>query len=216
MDESARACIKTCVEEGKNKLATRSELVSQGFSSQGFEEVYTAILGELGKEEPKQAMPGFLQSTGEVALSTAPRHVRARQSAKNRNVLIFVILAIVCAALLYRVASLAMPLVKKHFQDAPLETTDDTADPTTLTSTDKLLEAKVESTGASANLYVRRMSFVDGVCKDISVVPPVQCTQSPTSYAVFALLSNYTYYCVDGQGSRGIVLKRPENAGSCK
>ena len=178
--------------------------------------MYAATLAELGKEEPKQEMPGFLKSTGEIALSTAPRHLRARSSAKRRNAIIFVVLAIVCAALLYVVTSLVIPLVQKHFQDAPLETTDDTEGPAALHSTDKLLEAKVESTGASANLYVRRMSFVDGVCKDISVVPPVQCTQSATNYAVFALLSNYTYYCIDSEGSRGIVLKRPENAGSCK
>lgn len=82
---------------------------------------------------------------------------------------------------------------------------------------DSLIETKVEATVASANIYGGTMGgMFDGVCKDISVVAPVKCKQTPNSYTIFAQLAGGKYYCVDKLGFRGTVEKVPTSGSSCR
>lgn len=81
---------------------------------------------------------------------------------------------------------------------------------------DSILQTKVEATVASANVHGGRMGSYDGVCSDIIIVAPVACSATTRAYAIFAPMSNGTYFCVDKSGFRGLISARPTTAGACK
>jgi hypothetical protein len=209
-------CIKQAILDNKSRLATRSELISHGFSSEGFDALYDAQLVALGKTEPKQAMPSFLQTMGELPLTTSARHLRARSLAQKRNGIIIMVCVFICLVLFYIIGTHALPLIQKHFQTEPLLLqVGEELQFQTLEPIDTLMQAKVETTVTSGLIYYKRVSFVEGVCNDITVVAPVVCTETETSFAVFAPLSNGTYYCATIDGFRGNIEKRPVNKGVC-
>lgn len=80
-----------------------------------------------------------------------------------------------------------------------------------MTLADYALQGKVVATGASANVSGGRMGAYDGACADISVIAPVECLDTVESFAVFARMSDGSYYCVDSNEFGGITT-RPTTA----
>ena len=80
---------------------------------------------------------------------------------------------------------------------------------------DSLLQTKVEQTVVSGNIQAGRMGSYDGVCTDIVVVAPIRCEQSVTGYSLSAPMSDGTYFCVDSEGFKGFIEKRPAQASLC-
>jgi hypothetical protein len=217
MDTDKRTIIQESVKRGENKLATRSALISQGFGTEGFDALYAEALTELGVSEPKEKMPTSLLTTGESALSV--RFEKKLQKNRIAYVVKLILFLAVCSVLVFAGTQALYPLISKKalseevFRWGKRVESETGLNP--LYATDSLLQAKVESTAASANLYVGRMGFFEGVCKDNSVVAPVQCTESSTGFAVFVPLSNGTYFCIDRSGFRDILPQRPLQNGVC-
>jgi hypothetical protein len=217
MDADKRTIIKESIARKETRLKTRSELISQGFGSEGFDALYAELLTELGVQEPKEQMPTSLLTTGEAPLSN--RFEKKRASKRIHNIVTLLVFLMVCLALLWFAVTALYPLITKKAITEEVqnwgERVEEKSGFNPLSSADSLLQAKVESTAASANLYVGRMDFYEGVCTDISVVEPVICTESKTGFAIFVRLSDGTFYCADRTGYRDILPQAPAEKGVC-
>ena len=78
-------------------------------------------------------------------------------------------------------------------------------DPEGLNFSDFLMQQKVAATAASANMYGGRMGSYEGVCSDITIVDPIQCAETPETFAIFAPLSDGQYYCSDSTSFTGTI-----------
>jgi hypothetical protein len=217
MDAEKKTIIKESITRKETKLKTRGALISQGFGSEGFDALYAEVLAELGAQEPKEQMPTSLLTTGEAPLSN--RFDKKRATQRLHYIFTLVLFLGVCALLLWFGIKAIYPLITKDAISQEVNNWGERMEESTglnpLNSTDSLLQAKVESTAASANIYVGRMDFFEGVCSDISVVPPVNCSESATGFAIFTRLSNGTFYCVDRTGFRDILPQVPAEKGVC-
>ena len=217
MEEEKKALITKLITDGATRLEAKSTCIGEGYGSSGVDELYTAVLNELGVPEPKDTTTA-LQATGERTLSTSPTHSQIKK--KRSQLIVFCVILAICALVVFFGIKATVPLLMPTITvDQPIkwgEKTTVTTNNNTTDFSDGILQAKVESTFSSAKVQAGRMGSLDGVCRDISVVAPVDCTQSPTSLAVFVALSNNTFFCIDKGGFSGNVPIQPKNAGSCK
>jgi len=217
MEEEKKAFVKTLLQEGATRLAVKSACIGQGYGTAGIDDIYSGVLSELGISEPKDVTTA-LQATGERTLSSEPTHSQIKK--KRSQFLVFCALVLVCGGVVFFGMKELIPLlIPEAPSEEPIVWGEKDAIKTntdTLGFSDGVLETKVVSTLASADVQAGRMGSLDGVCKDISVVPPVQCTQSATSLAVFAPLSTGSFYCTDKAGFSGTVPNPPTIAGKCK
>lgn len=217
MEEEKKAFVQKLLHEGATRLAVKSACIGQGYGTAGIDEIYSTVLTELGISEPKDVTTA-LQATGERTLSSAPTHSQIKK--KRSQFLVFCVLAVLSLGIVFFGIKEVVPLfIPKAPSDEPIvwgQKSEIKTNTDTMGFSDGVLEAKVISTLASANVQAGRMGSLDGICKDISVVPPVQCTQSATSFAVFAPLSTGAFYCADKAGFSSTVPNPPSVAGKCK
>jgi len=96
-------------------------------------------------------------------------------------------------------------------KNTPLQGAGDLEEKVEVRLQDGVIQAKVVTTAASAKVYFGRLGFYDGVCKDISVVAPVQCKDSSDFFMIYAPLSETAFYCADSYGFSGEVERPKEH-----
>jgi len=217
MEIDRKEFIKQLLQQGKSREETKVQLVSNGYSSQGFEDEYRALVSELNINEPvaPSAFSYDMKAVQNFAQKDAP--LKGTQK-KLGSLIVF----LTVASLILWGISAVIPIALTQFsidqeqikwgeeakEEAPKKGE-------SFNFTDTLAESKAVSTAVSADVYVKRMGFFDGVCKDISVVAPVICLQTTTSYVLFVPLAS-GYYCKDSVGFAGKVEKRPTSGDSCE
>lgn len=220
MDEQKKALISRMITEGKTRHVTRGELISEGMDTVGFEELYASALVTLGAKEPKEPVHQIsaLQATGEVPLHAHVTHTSffAYIVRLGKFVLGIAIIALVAFYMVQTVLPVLKTKTIESTSTGEAEQMHNTQGVNPLGATDILLQSKVSVLVNAANFYVGRMSFFDGVCKDIGVLQPVLCTESPTGFAIFVGQANGSYYCTDKAGFSGMVAKKPRINGLCK
>ena len=200
MEETNTLLVKRLLQEGKVKEDIRREFISQGLSTEGFEETYQKYVKELGiKPESPVVHPVFDQaySFGPAAMDSEKPYQSTGAFLKEvrRGVSLFWVFAVLvivglCVVVLWYFLT---------FQTSGGSVLND-----------DLIKSKVESTVASARIQGGRMGGYDGVCKDISVVDPVLCSGTPSAFAIYAPLSGGTFYCSDSTGFKGEIAHTPE------
>lgn len=212
MEDTRLPFIKKLLQEGKYKDDIKRELISQGFASDGYEVLYEKLIVELGIEEPKK--PATRTFTPDITFNTKndvhadyPRPKRHRMSPLP----LVLFLVLVGAAFFFwqqsQTSDEATPLWGEgSFLEALFNG---------LSVGDKVLQSKVKTTAVSAGLFGNRMNSLDGVCRDITVVSPILCQGTHTSFTIFTKMSSGDYFCIDGSDFEGIIKQRPANAGSC-
>lgn len=201
--------IEKLVEEKKSRHEVHGELISQGYSTAGYEDEYAETLKEKGVSEPQPAMPKHYSPAAPERIKERTMHI-----AIPKILVLFVLLAVVGGALygiLYSMQESA-PGVQEEIQwgmeESPVENEEG------FNFSDFLLQSKVEATAASANVSGGRMGSYDGACDDIIVVAPIECLDTPKTFSVFAPMSNGAYYCVDSNEFSGAVAK--PNSALCR
>ncbi len=204
--------IKQSLTEGKDRHATRRELISQGVSTQDFDTAFNGVLGELGISEPKQAMPK-LNATGE-----APVYFKTHRKVRVlRVVRLCVLVCILLGVAWYAfegsgVYKIPIPSLIQDTYNSSIFVREHSD----VSFADSILKTKVDATVASAQISGKRMGDYTGVCKDITVVPPVACKESEKSFAIFVPLSNGTQYCVDSTQKVSSFVDPSPNIALCK
>lgn len=218
MDGEKRTLIEASIKRGDTKYKTRDELVSQGYATEGFDLLYATALTHLRVQQPKEKMSTSLLVTGEMPLSN--RFEKKRVHIYRSYSIKMMLFLLLCAVVLWFGVRELYPIISKDAVSTEIDLWGKRVEKgvgiNPLNATDSLLQTKVESTAASANLFVGRMGFFEGVCKDISVVSPVQCSESATGFAIFTRLSNGSFYCVDRAGFRGVLEENFFVPGVCK
>lgn len=219
METDRKEFIKQLVLQGKSREETKVQLVSNGYSSEGFVDEYKALISELHMTEP-QAPSAFSYNS---KVTESYKQEKVRKGGLGKKLLSLLILLFFIALVLWGV-TYGIPFVSDQFSPSideeikwGKEVLEDAQDDGNqlFNFTDTLIESKVEGTAISANLYVKRMGLFDGVCKDISVVKPVTCFQTTSAYVLFAPL-DAEFYCIDSKGFKGRVTKMPDSGDSCE
>ena len=193
MSTEQKAIIEQSLKAGIDRHATRRELISQGVSTQGFDEVYETILKEQGISEPRPQMPRILPSVDTSIYIGRNKHRRVVAILK-----MILLVAALAGLLLYGLqANIQKELNDWIFNMIGHSTVGSKVTTESLSFSDSILQTKVNATVASANIYASRMGSYEGVCKDISVVAPVVCKEVAGTFAIFVPLSDGTLYCVD-------------------
>lgn len=212
MESEKEELITKLATEGKNKADVRRALISIGYSTEGFEELYDSIR----KEIPEEVKVSEKKVAGGVILGDYKSFdTRPKQVQKNPLGLIAFIL-ILCAGAYFAWSQGYTISTLEQMVFGGVSTTATSTENENLTVTDRLIQTKVESTAVSANLFGGTMGSYDGVCGDISVLEPVECLQSSASFVVFAPVGSGAYYCVDSSEFRGTVKNRPNSPLSCQ
>lgn len=207
MESEQREFIKKLLQAGNTREEVRRALISDGRPTAGYDTQYADLLRELGVEEPKQKMPN-MQAMGEAPLRDKNKNLPPRtpivQSFYALKILFLI--GMVCAAILYG-GKFAISFL--HLDGSAEEENGQDLN-------DIVLQSKVRTTVASARIQGGRMGSYDGVCKDISVVAPLQCLQTPVSFVIFAPLSDGTYFCEDKAESPIVLTKEPISGEKCQ
>lgn len=194
MELSRKDYIKQCLEKGMSRNEVKHELISLGYGSAGFEDEYTGLVSELGISELVPTVSHLQYKTlgTKKEIKAVPK--KSVVVVGKPKPLMMVILAILFVGIGFSFLSVLgyVPTIDKGSNVS-----------------DRLVQSKVEATGASAHVFATRMGSYDGVCDDITVVDPVECQGDKTSFIVFAELSSGFYHCVDNSGFSGTVTDRP-------
>lgn len=205
--EDRKELIKKLIAENRYRDEVRNALVSEGFGSAGFEDEYESLLTEAGVSEPKRRD----RSRRVAPVPKGVMKVAVTRSALGLGTVFLLIL-------LASAAWAAFSFFNQPAPVAPIQWGTPSADEE-LTGgesafTEVVVRSKVETTAASARLFGGRMGSYDGVCEDISVVPPVECAGDDTFFMIYAILPKEGWYCVDNTGFKGVVA-RPSST-SCQ
>jgi len=214
MEDEKTALILRNIQEGKDRHETRRALISEGFSTENFDAVYKAVLSEHGLKEPTQAVPHLKPYGGFI--SQQPSLPLRRFFVRYFKIV--VVLTVLAGVLFFGAKFLLSGVWEITNRAGNLGTGDsDNSEEQErkLSFSDSILQTKVKATVASANLFGRRMTSYGGVCSDISIVAPVECKDTETTYVIFAPLSDNSFYCVDSKGFNGFIDSRPVSKESC-
>lgn len=220
MTPDQESLITRLIGEDAPRDAIKRELISQGYKTGGFDETYVRLLGELHKEEPTSALkpPSFasLSETGTFQKQALVYHRQRLPMAailgKTLKGILVIALFCLCVFLLYRSGFLEQYLlpVLGHLKTTASSTPGD------LSATDYYWKERVGLMSQSARLYVTRMGGLEGVCKDIVVTDPLQCTESAHGYAIYVAVSNDRFYCEDNTNFAGMISALPAQSGRCQ
>lgn len=75
--------------------------------------------------------------------------------------------------------------------------------------------AEIAQLQTRAGTYFARVRYYDGVCKEIGARGVYPCYESETAYATGQWLTNYTFYCADSTGYRGVARALTEGETQC-
>lgn len=221
MEQEKNQIIQSGIEAKKQRFEIRKELIGLGHDTTDFDAVYTATLSRLGLQEPlppkvtvgtKTYIPPEFGGTG-----TKLPHINNGISYTKVGAFFFLVITLVTILFFF-----GAKFVTKTNPNAnePLkwgkENVQDKEGDGELNFNDEVLQTKVKATVASAMIQGGRMGSYDGVCKDISVVPPVACKQTETSFMIYVPMSNGTYFCEDKKQQGSIVPSSPEERMQCR
>lgn len=217
MEDDKIELIKKLIQEKNGRHQTRRALVSAGYGTDDFNALYDTALAQLGVSEPKGEMSNML-ATGESTIYRNDPYAHGMPRLIHNLKVTFVFLVLFCAVVVggYLLFSyISMPRIS----DGPIMwgkavTKKDATE--TLGFSDTVLQTKVKATVASAIIYGSRMGGYDGVCRDITVVAPVVCRETPQAlFVIYAPLSDGTYSCEDKAEKPVVVVKKPQYGESC-
>jgi hypothetical protein len=195
------ALAKKLLGEGLDRHDALRRFISLGVSTEDFSQVYSQALVELGIPEPKQDMPD-MSATGE-------RDLRPHDHRHNQFLRLSSAVLVLCS-----LVGILLYVLYSGISYTPSNETLGT--PSTVSAGDAVLQKKVDATAASGHIYRGRLGTYDGVCKDISVIPPVMCREATTGFAVYVPLSNGTQYCVDSTKKVGSTVEIGDTYARCK
>jgi hypothetical protein len=196
MEQDRKAFIQKLIQEGKSRHQVRTELISHGYGSAGFEEEYTATIASLGIEEPKHVSKDFTYTPKEKDELRKSEERYARKKGKSIRSLLMVIGVIV-------VCVVSIVAINTVMEVKP------TGDDPAMDFSDTLMRTNIVSTSASVKVFGGRMGGYDGACEDVSVIAPIQCKADGTQFVVYGPITQGRMYCVDAGGYSGVVPTTP-------
>lgn len=209
MPQEKLALAKKLIGEGMDRHNALRRFIALGVSTEDFQDTFTQALKELGVMEPKTVMPTIV--SGE-------KDLRVR---KQKSPIVMMILACVAVVLfiggVYLILTENIParvldlLTIGSYSESSAQKTSESP-----TFADAVLKKKIDSTMASVRIYKSRMLDYGGACKDVAVVPPIQCKEMTNSVVVYAKDSRGTLYCIDGTGKSGTRVAETETSIACR
>lgn len=197
MEHERKAFIQKLIQEGKSRHQVRTELISHGYGSAGFDEEYSSVIAELGIDEPQHVIKDFTYTPKEKDDLRKSEERYARKKGKSvRSFLMVVGIIVVCVVCI--VAINTVMEVKPKGDDPALD------------FSDTLMRTNIVSTSASVKVHGGRMlGDYSGACEDVSVIAPIQCKASNAQFVVYGPITEGRMYCVDATGYSGVVATTP-------
>ena len=217
MKDERYELIKKALQEGKRRDDVRRELITNGFSTEGFEAQYQTAMKELGIEESTSTTsePAFKLADRILSEKAIVRTITQTPSSKKWiRMLIEVVLLLVVimlAAGLFRLYGVyqSKSAADKHNSEEgqPLNE---------FSFADSITKAQMTTLQISAEQYKRKLFDYGGLCISIGIPDDVFCSENIKEYAMESLLSSGLFYCIDSTEFSGITQSSKRDAFSCK
>lgn len=201
MNEEARALLKKLLMEGKRNDDVRRGLISEGYITNDYEEVYREVAEELDiKDVPPEKVPvvpdQVMQEEARAYSKKAEETQRSRVWSNIFKIIISFLFIIVVILFFSGIG----PSVW-HSVFGTYKTSNETQSPV-----DIARESQLRTLQIAADVYQSKLLDYRGLCSSIGIDPEVyNCTEDTDSFAIEAALSNGKYFCVDDTGFAGVV-----------
>lgn len=210
MNPQQEELIRSLVLQKRSREDIKHEVISQGFSSKGFEESYVKMLNETHMEEPKTATTTTAEKLEAMGFtSDAPSSLKGKSTRSHFFPVIIVVCVLFIGVYLFLVYGMHFSFDLSH-RNGGANGQDD------MSVADSVLRSKVDVTAESAQYYDHTMGSYDGVCTGIAVVNPIKCSATAENYSIFTVLSTGDVYCTDSSGFKGILDHLSDGNGLCK
>jgi len=213
MEQEARALIKRLLEEGERYDDVRRAIISHGYSTDGFEDVYSELQQELGIHEPpptsttEERVPNNMM--GEDAKHYSSPSIRIDDTSQ----LVPNIIKIATGILVMVVAVIVLSgkggdLRERFFGEAQ--------NGSELSAGDVVKKGNLVSYQTSSQIYRDRILDYQGLCQSIGINRAVyNCVENSDAYAIEAPLSDGRFYCIDSTDFSGITETSIGSRASC-
>lgn len=211
MNDPRKECIAKALKEGKFHQDVRMELISNGFDTKNFDELYIAVQNELGIVEPQietRAEAPYITGERDIKETAAQPMSHRRRMTKNLvkigvGVFVLTVVAIIAAGYM----DFAIAKAAELFGISPEER---------VPTADIARQTQIFTLQKSAELYRNKMTDYIGVCESIGIdVDVFSCNDSNDAYAIETELSSGDYYCVDSTPFSGVVFSSIGTATVC-
>ncbi|MDA8597113.1 hypothetical protein N9L26_02110 [Candidatus Pacebacteria bacterium] len=211
MSPEAKQIITDGLKAGAYEPVIRSQLISEGHSTDGFHEAYLELAGELGITPAAPPVPEAV-NTDQYATAmhtetgVAP-NIPTRESHLAANVT-----KIGAGLLVLLVAVIVLSGYGTNLRTV-LFGSDAGAD---LSPTDLTRQTQMRTLQSSAETFKARLLDYRGVCSDIGIDDTIfSCTDTADAYAITTPLTNGLLYCVDSTGYTGEVAVITDDELAC-
>ena len=212
MEQKAHELLQQLHEAGHDRNAIYNELISQGYSTEGFEEAYRAVAGSDAVHTDAAEAEATTAPTQDSIERQLERYHQSRNTVDmavlRRNIIKIVGGGIVITGLLI--------IATTYWSDARTFIFGERESDSELSAEDVVTQANLASMQRSANRYRSRMLDYGGVCRSIGIDrAKYTCTESRDAYAIEGQLSDGRYYCVDSTGFAGVQARSRDGNTAC-
>lgn len=219
MEQEARALIKQLIKEGKSSDDIYKEIISHGYTTNGFVATYNKIQKEVDIAEPATTSTVKKTDLNEPGIEDVRKYVESKQvepastQVSPTSLLMTNIVKLVVGFLIIFVTITVFvdqnTALKERFFG-------DTGGSRDLSAGDAILKGTLDNIQNSAARYGVRMLGYEGVCESIGIDRAVyNCVENADAYAIEAPLSDGRFYCIDSTDFSDITDSSIDGRASC-
>lgn len=200
MEKEARNLMKKLLEEGKRNDDVRRGLISEGYATDGFDDVYEELREELGITDPLPEKEVVIPNS---VVQEEAREYSQKVEQTQRSHLWSNITKLVGGFLVLVVGAMLLTGIGPRMWQTMFEGYNSARE--TRNPVDIARESQLRTFQVAAEVYKSKLLDYGGLCSSIGLDAEVyNCIENTESYAIEAQISNDSFFCIDATGFAGV------------